>query len=62
MVRGGSVGLNHTKLIRNYPLIIVPHWSLVVRGTLVGLNHPALLKNYPMVIVSSGAEWFNDVR
>ena len=25
-------------------------------------QHPKLTKNYPMVIVSSGAQWFEEVR
>jgi len=26
------------------------------------LNHPKLMKNYPNIIVSSGAQWFEEVR
>ena len=65
MVRGGSVGLNHSELMSILTTGQVPFpvlWFVQVQGDLVGLNHPNFIANYPIIVISSEAKRFEEVR
>ena len=60
VVQGGSVGLNHPKLMSSSTPGSV--CGTMVRKGSEELNHHELIKSYPMILAPSGTQLFEEVQ